>query len=353
MTDSIIQDKLNDVFEKSEIIPLNEHKRIIVFSDLHMGNGSSTDDFQKNSELFYRVLHDYYLKKDYTLILNGDIEELQRFTLQKIEIRWADLYELFDEFDAKGCLFKTVGNHDYELYSIRNRKHPYRLYPAIKLKWNDNYILVLHGHQASNYFEQLHTLIGHLLRYVANPLKIKNRSVAHNSRKKFKTEREVYAFGCSRKIITMIGHTHRPLFESLSKIDELKYRIENLVRKYPGSDTSIRKEIEEQVEKYKTVLAHLYEKHEETSLLSSLYNQLVIPSLFNSGCVIGKRSITGLEIDDGKIALVQWFNGIRNERKVEPREKAGVIRLADTDVCKVELKKETLEYVFARIMLLL
>jgi hypothetical protein len=43
----------------------------------------------------------------------------------------------------------------------------------------------------------------------------------------------VYGFSSRRKIVSIIGHIHRPLFESLSKIDTLKYRIEQLCRHYP------------------------------------------------------------------------------------------------------------------------
>jgi len=48
------------------------------------------------------VLEQHYLAQGYTLILNGDIEELLRFSLGEIGARWPDLYALFGRFcDAK------------------------------------------------------------------------------------------------------------------------------------------------------------------------------------------------------------------------------------------------------------
>ena len=56
-------------------------------SDLHLGDGGPRDDFRPNAELVHDVLRDYYLEAGYSLVLNGDIEELQRFSYAKIRKR--------------------------------------------------------------------------------------------------------------------------------------------------------------------------------------------------------------------------------------------------------------------------
>lgn len=48
-----------------------------------MGDGSVKDDFMYNSELFKAAIEGNYLKNNYTLILNGDVEELKRCALKK------------------------------------------------------------------------------------------------------------------------------------------------------------------------------------------------------------------------------------------------------------------------------
>jgi len=95
--------KLHQVFEDSPEIPLRQDDRYVIFSDLHMGNGSWTDDFAANSEMFAAVLDRYYLFRSFSLILNGDVEELQRFSLAEIHRRWAQVYAVLTGFTTSGA----------------------------------------------------------------------------------------------------------------------------------------------------------------------------------------------------------------------------------------------------------
>ena len=56
----------------------------------------------------------------FKLILNGDIEELQRVSLSTIYKRWSNLYEQFGKFRDRGDLYKIIGNHDWELMILKN-----------------------------------------------------------------------------------------------------------------------------------------------------------------------------------------------------------------------------------------
>ena len=58
---------------------LDAASRIVVVSDLHMGDGSANDDLRRNGELLASALERRYLEGGSTLILNGDIEDLQKF----------------------------------------------------------------------------------------------------------------------------------------------------------------------------------------------------------------------------------------------------------------------------------
>ena len=49
---------------------MNHRDRLVVFSDLHVGNRRRGDDFVKNADLFMRVLEQYYLSRGYTLVLD-------------------------------------------------------------------------------------------------------------------------------------------------------------------------------------------------------------------------------------------------------------------------------------------
>lgn len=96
---------------------MDDNSRIVIFSDLHIGNGKRLDDFKKNAGLFIWVLN-RYRQLGYSLILNGDIEELQRYRLREIQESWPDLFWLFDRFQDSGRLMKVVGNHDLALFGI-------------------------------------------------------------------------------------------------------------------------------------------------------------------------------------------------------------------------------------------
>ena len=54
----------------------------------------------------------------------------------------------------------------------------------------------------------------------------------------------MYGFARQKKIMALIGHTHRPLFESLSRLETLKIEIENLCRKYPQAAAGEKLELE-------------------------------------------------------------------------------------------------------------
>jgi hypothetical protein len=83
-----INEYLDTVLKSAWESNINNQSRWAIFSDLHMGDGSTKDDFKPNSELFQTTLRDYYLKHNYSLILNGDVEELQRFSLDVILKNW-------------------------------------------------------------------------------------------------------------------------------------------------------------------------------------------------------------------------------------------------------------------------
>ncbi|MBN1685994.1 MAG: metallophosphoesterase family protein [Spirochaetales bacterium] len=351
MADPIIQQKLDDLFERTPVREIDAASKIVVFSDLHMGNGGGTDDFVRNSELFATVLKRSFADRGYTVVLNGDIEDLYRFRLSRIIKHWNHVYEIFRDLQKDNRFIKIVGNHDYELYSLAPRSYPFRLVPAVRFNFEGGDIFVLHGHQATNYFERWNAFSAFLLRCIANPLKIRSRTVSRNSAKKFRTELRIYEFAARRKIITLIGHTHRPLFESHSKIDELRFKIENQMRSWEHAGSAERNRIEEEVSEYKRELTKLYDKGDTRRLGGALYNQLVVPALFNSGCAIGKRGITGLEIADGAISLVHWFDRDVSVQHLSDG-KNGPQRIDGTGFYRTVLQSESLQYIFARIRLL-
>ena len=386
-----IEGTLQQLYDSSPSFPLSASDRLVILSDLHLGDGSSRDDFLPNGELLQEILRSYYLPGGHALVLNGDIEELQRFSLESIRSRWEDLYALFRRFGDCSGVHRIVGNHDEALWRSDARLREQPLRAALRLSFGADTLFVFHGHQATIFFERFNDLSGFFLRHFANRLHIRNIPAHYESTKRYRTEHRVYAFSNARKIVSVIGHTHRPLFESLSRVDTLRFRIEQLCRDYPAVSPRARREIEEMVEAYKKDLALFTEKDRRDGARSSLYDeQLPIPCLFNSGCAIGKRGLTAIEIEDGHIALVHWFDARRSDRRRAGRRRRGhrgaehgtgehrgsdyraagsrrrsargrsllppeaesTCRLGDSHYYRSVLKRDRLDYVFSRIRLL-
>ncbi|MEO1253292.1 MAG: metallophosphoesterase [Bacteroidota bacterium] len=344
--------KLDKLLESSPALELNSRKRWVIFSDLHMGDGGTTDDFKRNSKLFSSVLKHFYLDKEHALILNGDIEELQRFQVGKIVKQWKSIYDLFDAFNKRNSFYKTIGNHDLELQLMKELPFDYKHYESLKLMFGNDSLFVFHGHQASKKYQEHNELIGFTLKYFANPLGIKSYSVSHSSRKQYKIEKRVYGFSAFNKLVSIIGHTHRPLFESLHKVDRLKYKIEQLCRDYAEADDEKHKEIKQEIKSHKKELKQYFKEHKDHSFQSYVYNTLFhIPCVFNSGCVVGKRGMTCLEIEDDKIRLVHWFDK-KISKKYLKQSGYKPEKLGDTDFYRMVINEESLHYIFTRIKFL-
>lgn len=345
--------KLHKLLNLSENHRCNKGSRYIIFSDFHLGRGGKRDDFYYNGAVMIPLLRDYYFPAGFHLVLNGDIEELQKNKISAIENAWADLYDTFELFQKDGRLTKIIGNHDLSLL-----KNPGKcsansdLQEGLVLSYENDRIFIFHGHQASHYNGHLNSSIGYVLRYLAHPLGIKNIVRDYGNLRIHRTEQRVYAFSQDEGIISCIGHTHRPLFESLSNIDILMYNIEYLLRAYETASRRKRKKIEEEIAFYKNQLHKISEQDPISGSIRSIYNKdLIIPVIFNSGCVIGKKYITGLEISEGTISLVRWSSG-RQLKKYGFCDEAEEILVNRSKLYRKVLKSDSLSYIFSRIKLL-
>ena len=340
---------LRRILKESLTVRITQRDRLVIMSDLHVGDGGPQDDFRHNAPLVLSVLRNYYLSNRFGLILNGDIEELHKFSLSQIHGRWGKLYDLFEAFARGTGLFRIVGNHDYDLRKDDHCRPETSVHEALNLDFEGNRVFILHGCQSSPFYHAGMLLGRLLLRYVAAPLGIMNYSIAHDDRRKFRVERRLYEYARDTGVAVVIGHTHRPLFESFSKVDWLKVQIEQLCRAYGTASEGERSTFKSRIRRYRKELQRALKSHGNNDATTSLYGSgCPIPCLFNSGCTIGKRGITALEIAGGNIALVHWFDRNRSTKffhlnGYKPE------RLGSTDYFRVVLKQERLSAIFARI----
>ncbi|MEL6560310.1 MAG: metallophosphoesterase [Bacteroidota bacterium] len=342
-----IYEQLDKLFVNARPIEVAKEDKIVIFSDLHMGDGSSNDDFKTNAEMFSYILKNYYLQKNYHLILNGDVEELQRFSMSKIHNAWDSVVSLFSQFG--GRLYKTIGNHDLKLSVMNPEELIHPVDEAIKLIFEEGEMFVFHGHQASKKYQRHNQIVGFTLKYFANPLGIKNYSVSHDSRKQFKIEKIAYHYAAFKKIISVIGHTHRPLFESMHKKDRIRFKIEQLCREYAETK---KEGLKEAIKVLKQSLKKASKQYEEGRDNGFVYNtELNLPCLFNSGTVIGKRGMTCLEIESGKISLVHWFDKKISKKYLKNNENEPQ-QQGNSDYYRMVINTDDLNYIFTRVKLL-
>lgn len=329
---------------------LDESRKYVFLSDLHMGNGGSRDDLADNRALLETMLADWYLQQDYVLILNGDVEDLNKFPLAKIRRAWPRLLELIGRFAERGSLRKVVGNHDYDL--LLERDYPWKLYEGIIYRCGDHKLFVFHGHQASSLYVRFDFFSAFMVRWFLRPLHIPNVVVSKDSRRRFRTEKQIYRAARALGVAVITGHTHRPLFESLSKFDTIRMSLERLLEEYLDADADRRSALEPLIRMYRDELRALASSGIRTRKNQSLYGSdpFLIPCIFNSGCATGKHGINTLEISGGTISLVYW-TALPNPRPYLVRE-----ALDRTDlpggVVRYTLRSDRLDSVFTRIAFL-
>jgi UDP-2,3-diacylglucosamine pyrophosphatase LpxH len=350
MDNSFFSDMINERLDTVATLDLSRGGKALVISDLHMGGGGRQDDLAKNGALLERMLESYYLKGGWNIVLNGDIEELQRFSLEGIRKQWPGLYELFDAFNERGCLYKTLGNHDEQL--VFEKKYPYPLCEAVLIKTGFLPVYVYHGHQSSSVYTKYNTIIRLALRYLLRPLGVRNISSGRSPYRRFHVEKQAYDFSLANNCISIIGHTHRALFESLGRFEYIKFEIERLCRDYPESRGEEHERIAEEVRALLSDLGKLKRSEKRNAMRESLYgDELPVPCLFNSGSAIGRKGINAIELEGEKISLVYWF--VQGEgKKFVSRGRYPIYTLPGAKYCRTVLNQDKFSYIKARVELL-
>lgn len=300
---------------KGIIIPLQPGDRYIVFSDQHRGAKNGADDFM-NAEPNYLAALDYYFRNGYKFISLGDSEELWENTLTAVKKHNRPTFEAEKKFIRQKRFYKIFGNHDLywanDFFSKRNLKGIYgqevKVYEAVLLQLTTRNlqpetvnslltIFLTHGHQGDaasdgNWFSKF--FVARIWAPLQAFLKINPNTPAYNEKLKTEHNHIMYRWSAQQQNPVLItGHTHQPVFESLTHMEKLLKHLAIARIKYaPEEMRALEKEIEKRKGEYKTI--------------SSDYLNMK-PSYFNTGCCcFSDGDITGIEISFEKISLVKW-----------------------------------------------
>lgn len=275
------KDRLDKAYKNAIKIPFNNDSKFIFFSDCHRSDGSFADDFANNRNIYFHALSQYF-KNGFHYIELGDGDELwENMFFKDIFEANKNVYLLLQKFYLENRLHMIWGNHDMvfrnpsvvkknfsEFFDMNlGRKVPLmpglKYHEAIVLEntTTQQEIFLIHGHQA-DFMNYVGWKINQfLVRILWKPLQIWGikdpTSPAKNYVELIKVERRLKKWILENaNKITITGHTHRPRF-SMPNDGEANY--------------------------------------------------------FNDGSCVHPRSITGIEIENGHIALIKWFIATKDD----------------------------------------
>jgi len=264
--------RLDRAYKNAVVIPFNNESKFILFSDCHRGDNSFADDFANNRNIYFHALK-HYFKEGFQYIELDDGDELWEYlTFKSLFEAHKHVYLLLKDFYIHNRFHAIWGNHDMvyrnpayvKKYLTTYFEHAtgkdvelfkdIQFHEGIILKHTETgkEIFLTHGHQADWWNYTFWKWSRFLVRALWKPLNVMGiadpTSPAKNYKELIKIERRTKRWiSDNNNLITIVGHTHRPRFPE------------------PGD----------------------------------------IP-YFNDGSCVHPRSITGIEIENGKISLIKW-----------------------------------------------
>jgi UDP-2,3-diacylglucosamine pyrophosphatase LpxH len=267
--------RLTKVFEKAKEkeIPFDDSDKFILFSDCHRGDNSWADEFTHNHNLFLYALQDYF-SKGFTYIEVGDGDELwENAQFKDIRQAHSDIFSQMKKFHQKKRFYLIWGNHDIERKDKETvKKTLYRYYDRPTKKYE-------------SLFEGIELYEGLILRHSRT----------------------------NKRIFLVHGHQVDPL-NDCRWLWRLNWFLHRYFWKYiqlfgirnpasPAKYFNRAKKINEKLKKWAET------NHQMLKMLIAGHTHsysLVEPPYFNIGSCVHPHCITGIEIENGKIRLIEW-----------------------------------------------
>ncbi len=231
--------------------------KFIIFSDQHKGARDGADDFA-TAEPNYLAALEYYNNNNFFFISLGDNEELWENTLAQVKRFNVNTFEAEKKFIARNAFVKIFGNHDLywqndpfaamQLKSIYNTE--VKIYEGVILRTDLGdrrlNIFCTHGHQGDaqsdgNWFSKFFVarVWGPLQAY----LHINPNTPAYDNEVKTLHNEIMYKWSALHNNLLLItGHTHQPVFESLTLLERLYRQMQAAKR---DNDTRAKDELKQ------------------------------------------------------------------------------------------------------------
>jgi predicted phosphodiesterase len=314
---SIIFEALSSLFinihekkgEKGLILDQDTVKdKFIIFSDQHKGARNGADDFMHCESTYVSALT-HYNEQGFHYICLGDCEELWENNLFAVKAANKASIEKEKLFVQRNAFTKVFGNHDLfwdqdpfaplQLKSMYDL--PVKTYEGVVIRTKTGKgplnIFITHGHQGDkqsdgNWFSKF--FVSRIWGPLQSFLCINPNTPAYNSQLKTLHNSLMYEWSSQQTNLVLItGHTHQPVFESLTLLENLVKRLD-MAR--ITKDEQRLKKLEEEIKN----------RQIELPVAPNLYDK-ILSTYFNAGCCcFSDGDITGLEIEAGYIRLIKW-----------------------------------------------
>ena len=287
----------------------DEHP-VIIFTDHHKGARNGADDFMASEETYLAALA-HYDRFGFHYLNLGDSEELWENNIFQILKHNTRTFEAEKRFAKRNAYARLSGNHD--LYWQHDPlaplvlkyiyDHPVKSHSGVVLRValpdRDIDIFCTHGHQGDaqsdgNAFSKW------FVSWIWGPLQsfldINTNSPAVNDQAKTLHNRFMYEWSAAQSDLVLItGHTHQPVFNSLTHLERLHLHMEEAVAR----------DDKEEIER---ISQEIPKRKNQYDYVNSNFREMK-PSYFNAGCCcFDGGTITGIEIAGGSIRLVRWVN---------------------------------------------
>lgn len=296
--------------QENGAIRLAPGQRYVIFSDHHKGAGDDADDFRQSKNTYLHAL-DHYFEHGYTLILLGDSEELWEQDAPSVFNTYADVFESEARFHPERHM-RVIGNHDNvweDREMVQRYLHPFfpglEMLSSVLFEYQDGAetsgrLFLVHGHQGtldSDLFNFLPPMVLPFYRQIQNLTGIGRTSPSRNACLRAEHDTMMYRWASQKsKLLLICGHTHRPVWSSLTHLEKLIREIHAILQLPP--DPELQARIEE-------LKAEIMDREEKYPPCKDTIK--TAPCYFNSGCCRFKDGdITGLELENGLLRLVKW-----------------------------------------------
>lgn len=306
------------------------NNKFVILSDQHKGARDGADVFALAEKNYLAALA-HYDRRNFYYINLGDSEELWENLFLTVKRHNKATFAAEQKFIDRRAFIKIFGNHDLywdndplagvSLQQIYGRKIP--IYEGLilqtKLGRGQLDIYLTHGHQGDlqsdgNWFSKW--FVSDIWGPLEGWLKINPNTPANNNQLKTAHNQMMYAWSSRRHNLLLItGHTHQPVFKSLTHIEQLYEELQALKA---GHDQSAIKAKEAEIDKRK-------KKGDQLPEFKG-----VLDSYFNSGCCcFDDGDITGIELEGGQIRLIKWkySNGKKSRRIVLGESKLSELKI--------------------------